>query len=202
MMQSLVSLSGPLYNNRPNWTPNSYPVANEFVPMWVFLSSAVLLHSLLTSLERLANFWVTRDVKSPARCRDEAEFRHILNHARHGAAASSAEGGTTAAVGATMTTNPRAVRLLRQTFQMEGAPLLGGLFGFLEWWLLTAALISLFFCQVSSAGPASGICADAASILHQHSAPVFCTSILHPTTVWGPTGVQNANKVAVYKYIM
>ena len=143
MMDRIFSKSGPLWWNDPFVSSGGYPIAGEWVPLWVFLSSAVLMHSLLTALERFANFWLTRRVKSPLQRRDTSEFYSFIHGSR-----SQGPGQMEGRSAASSMINPRASRLLAKPFPIEGMPLFG--FGFIEWCLLFFALTALFFLQVIS----------------------------------------------------
>ncbi len=150
--QAYFKEDGPWYVNG-----GSGPMINgNVVPPWVFLSTTVLVHSVMVSMERFANWFVTLPMTSPLMRADRREYEQQLKAAGRMTKAGSRkmagvdsgpEDRMSSSIPA-LPTNPRLVRLLRRPVDFEGAPV-WGIFGFIEWLFVTCALIALFFVYVS-----------------------------------------------------
>jgi hypothetical protein len=139
------------------------------------LSSAVVTHAVVAALERTANWWLTRGTRDPLRgVRARESWLTVpveqLQRAdvEAGRAAGEQEGSTGAAAEShsigLASSGPRRTRLLsdgsaveeraarRRRVVVEGSPVCG-VFGWLEWAVVAAALLGLFTLQYMGPAP-------------------------------------------------
>lgn len=117
---------------------------------WQPISTAVLTHAGLQALERYANWHISNTSTSKTQSKDKARFgisRTWLFWGRHRLPAPSKRDAEDPVAADLIPSDFRATRLLRKAFHIEGAPI-WGIFGFIEWVILFAGLVTLYVMQV------------------------------------------------------
>ncbi|EFJ51969.1 hypothetical protein VOLCADRAFT_87013 [Volvox carteri f. nagariensis] len=135
------------------------------------LSSAVLTHAVVAALERTANWWLTRGTRDPLRAAMARESWtsapvEQINQKRAtdeemGAADGKNKNASAAAAPSTLSRRSRlsddgAVETrmeLRRRTVVDGSPVWGGVFGWLEWVLVAVAMLGLFALQHMGPAP-------------------------------------------------